>query len=421
MAATAAHLIDDVLPAAVPLRQWVLTVPFAWRKRLGYDGALLSALTRLFVKTVLGFYRERGGGAPGQSGAVVAVQRTSSDLKLNPHVHAVFFDGVFRDGDELTFHARGHLSTRDVAAVLEQTRDRMAKYLRRRGLLDEQDAEEGDTSEHAGLTRLAASAVSGMTPPAGPEWRRGALPLTHRPMVFERPLCVALDGFPPSGITKRVTLHAATRAGGLDDAGREALLKYILRPAVAQESPVGDHEARRVTRGPDGLVSPVGDHEARRIALKKAFSDGTVAVDLDPLSLLSRLCAAVPPPRFHTVRYAGVLASASKLRSRLAPKGAAEPTVARCAEDLADVPRRSPYRPWAELLKRTFGLDVLACPRCQGRMRLLAMVTDAKSVTRYLRALGEPTEAPATAPARGPPYWQSRILRRAATGDEAAE
>jgi hypothetical protein len=397
-------------------------------------------LTRLFVKTVLGFYRERGGGAPGQSGAVVAVQRTSSDLKLNPHVHAVFFDGVFRDGDELTFHARGHLSTRDVAAVLEQTRDRMAKYLRRRGLLDEQDAEEGDTSEHAGLTRLAASAVSGMTPPAGPEWRRGALPLTHRPMVFERPLCVALDGFPPSGITKRVTLHAATRAGGLDDAGREALLKYILRPAVAQESPVGDHEARRVTRGPDGLVSPVGDHEARRIALKKAFSDGTVAVDLDPLSLLSRLCAAVPPPRFHTVRYAGVLASASPpsgitkrvklrsrlvrsrlVRSRLAPKGAAEPTVARCAEDLADVPRRSPYRPWAELLKRTFGLDVLACPRCQGRMRLLAMVTDAKSVTRYLRALGEPTEAPATAPARGPPYWKSRILRRAATGDEAAE
>jgi hypothetical protein len=49
----------------------------------------------------------------------------------------------------------------------------------------------------------------------------------------------------------------------------------------------------RVTRGPDGLV---------RIGLKKAFSDGTVAVDLDPLSLLSRLCASVPPPRFHTVR-----------------------------------------------------------------------------------------------------------------------
>jgi hypothetical protein len=74
-----------------------LTVPFAWRKRLGYDGALLSALTRLFVKTVLDFYRERSGAGPrGQSGAVVAVQSTSSDLKLNPHVHAVFLDGVYR-------------------------------------------------------------------------------------------------------------------------------------------------------------------------------------------------------------------------------------------------------------------------------------------------------------------------------------
>ncbi|MBK8219235.1 MAG: transposase [Myxococcales bacterium] len=142
--------------------------------------------------------------------------------------------------------------------MLERTRDRMVKWLRRRGLLveDSDSEDEGD-----GRAVLAASAVSGTTPPAGPEWRRGALLFECRPMVFERPLCVALDGF---------TLHAATRAGGHDEAGREALLKYVLRPAVAQE---------RVTRGPDGLV---------RITLKKPFSDGTVAVDMDPLSLLSR-------------------------------------------------------------------------------------------------------------------------------------
>ena len=69
-----------------------------------------------------------------------------------------------------------------VEVVLERTRDRMTKYLRRRGLLDDEDddAEEGGASERAGLTRLAASAVSGLMPPAGPEWRRGALPITHR-------------------------------------------------------------------------------------------------------------------------------------------------------------------------------------------------------------------------------------------------
>jgi len=40
----------------------------------------------------------------------------------------------------------------------------------------------------------------------------------------------------------------------------------------------------------------------------------------DPLSLLCRLASSVPPPRRHTVRYAGVFAPASKLRPRLVPK-----------------------------------------------------------------------------------------------------
>ena len=48
--------MDDVMPRAAPLRQWVLTMPFAWRKRLAYDGALWSALTRVFTKVVSRFY-----------------------------------------------------------------------------------------------------------------------------------------------------------------------------------------------------------------------------------------------------------------------------------------------------------------------------------------------------------------------------
>ncbi len=56
-------------------------------------------------------------------------------------------------------------------------------------------------------------------------------------MTFERPLSVALDGS---------TRHAATRAGGLDVTGREAIFKYILRP----------DRPRGITQGPDGLVRP---------------------------------------------------------------------------------------------------------------------------------------------------------------------
>ena len=102
-----------------------------------------------------------------------------------------------------------------------------------------------------------------------------------------------------------------------------------------------------------------------RIALKKPFSDGTVAVDLDPLSLLCRLVALVPAPRFHTVRYSGVLAAASKWRPFIVPKPAPTETTARASnsdqQSCAPPPEcvdSSRCRPWAELLKRTFGIDV---------------------------------------------------------------
>jgi hypothetical protein len=64
-----------------------------------------------------------------------------------------------------------------------------------------------------------------------------------------------------------------------------------------------DVVGREAERQPDGLI---------RITLKRAESDGTLAVDMDPLSLLCRLAMSVPPPRFHTVKYSGVLASASR-------------------------------------------------------------------------------------------------------------
>jgi hypothetical protein len=52
-------------------------------------------------------------------------------------------------------------------------------------------------------------------------------------------------------------------------------------------------------------------------------------------------------------------------------------------------------------------------------MKLVAMVTDAKCVTRYLADIGELAEVPGRSPSRGPPYWKSVVLRRKALGDAA--
>jgi Transposase zinc-binding domain len=61
MSATAANLMERVLPQ-VGLRQWVLTFPFPWRRRLSQDGALLGKLTRIFASAVQQFYAARGPG-----------------------------------------------------------------------------------------------------------------------------------------------------------------------------------------------------------------------------------------------------------------------------------------------------------------------------------------------------------------------
>jgi len=63
--------------------------------------------------------------------------------------------------------------------------------------------------------------------------------------------------------------------------------------------------------GHNGCVDFAPSSRTDSITLKRAYADGTVAVVMAPLSLLCRLAMSVPPPRYHTVKYAGVLASAS--------------------------------------------------------------------------------------------------------------
>ncbi len=144
MAATAANLVEHVIPRGAPLRQWVLTLPFELRARLAYDGELLGAVCRTFVDSVLAWYRRKlraRGLWDGKSGAVTAVQRVSSDFRLNPHFHSLALDGVFAEeqGGELVFHALPCLTNGDVAEVLQVARTRIVALLRRKGVLADDD------------------------------------------------------------------------------------------------------------------------------------------------------------------------------------------------------------------------------------------------------------------------------------------
>ena len=411
MAQTSLNLLDHVLPENVPLRQFVLTLPYALRARLAYDGPLLGAVVRLFVDTVLAWYRRRmelAGAPDGRAGAIVVVQRTSSDLRCNPHAHAIFLDGVFvadPDGGAPVFHPLPHISNTAVADILQISRTRILKFLVRRGVVDITDDVVTVTEDLAdrdpALAALASASVSGL-PPAGPARRKPMLVgLPGRggraEPTIKSALCVDHAGF---------GLHAATTARGDDTRGRLALLKYVLRPPVANE---------RIEMTPDGNV---------RLILKKAFRDGTAVIEMPPLALLSRLAASVPPPRKHVVGYFGVLSSASRLRPLVVPPPPPVPVPDATAATPPHTPppvepdgrkptHRCRYRPVLELMARTWGDDLVACEHCGGRMRLAALVKNQESINRFLRGIGESTDFPPLAPARGPPYFTTPGSRAA--------
>ena len=57
----------------------------------------------------------------------------------------------------------------------------------------------------------------------------------------------------------------------------------------------------------------------------------------------------------------------------------------------------------ADLMRRAFEVDVLACLRCGGRLRLIALIEASAVARRILRHLGLPADVPRPALARAPP------------------
>jgi hypothetical protein len=108
MANTAAAIVDRVLPN-VPLRQYVLTLPYELRRLAAFKADVLTAVGRIFVEAIFASYRARAkrhGIADGQGGAVTFVQRFGSSVNLHVHFHVAVLDGVFcRDPDAgVLFH-----------------------------------------------------------------------------------------------------------------------------------------------------------------------------------------------------------------------------------------------------------------------------------------------------------------------------
>jgi hypothetical protein len=316
------------------------------------------------------------------------------------------------------------LTAADVADVLATIVPRVRRLLERRGL---GDADEGasvtdewaeDAPVLAGMAGASVQGTFALGPRAGRRPRPcGAVPVEDQ---FRE------DRVPGPGRChacgeRRRTAHQE----GFDlDAGvwvpadqrhrLERLCRYALRPAVAQD---------RLHLTAEGQVV---------LRLRHPWSDGTTHLLFDPLELLERLAVLIPRPRINLILYHGVLGPRAAWRSLVvgpgntANRGEASTADAPTAEERADPsevsttepapdppsgrerrPPREEARRWADLMRRTFGLDVLACQRCGGRFRLIALIEEASVIERILRHLHLPTEVPAPRPGRAPPLLET--------------
>jgi hypothetical protein len=137
MTESAALLVDEVLPA-VPMRQWVLSVPFALRFLFARNSAAMSEALSIVYRAISGFLLRKAGltRREGQCGAVTLIQRFGSALNLNVHFHMLIPDGVYlTDAQRPALRRVAAPTPEELQALVQQISERIGRRLERQGML----------------------------------------------------------------------------------------------------------------------------------------------------------------------------------------------------------------------------------------------------------------------------------------------
>lgn len=463
MCDAAANITDRIFPNA-PIRQWVLSLPFELRGVAATKPDVLTALGRIFAEEVARATKRLAGVAGAETGAVSFPQRFGGSLNLHVHFHLLAVDAVFEkqgesEGVRIRVHEAPPPANTDVAEVVRRVHERALVWLRKHRYLDERPAEErgNDAPESTPIDAFAALALAGGTfvgQPYAPK-KRADEDLDRR----ERPFSATLNGF---------DVHCAVRLAADDDEGRERLVRYCARPPFALERIEEMKDGRicylmktprrgsthRVMSAVEfmarlailipppyfplvryhgvfaarsswrALVTPKPPANARPRKAKKCKESSESAL---PAPAPPALPPPRPPAASRETPGSGTPTStpSTPASSALAPEASATSLTVAVALPSAWVdPTALTVKHWARLLdgelfatssrvewsvllRRTHGFDSLRCPRCAGRMRVMATITEPGAVTKILALLGLPTEPLPRARARDPTGQES--------------
>jgi len=141
--------------------------------------------------------------------------------------------------------------------------------------------------------------------------------------------------------------------------------------------------------------------------MRHKWRDGTTDIVMEPSELMAKLAALIPPPRQRQVCFHGILGPGAGWRDHVVPGGGRAGQIVSGGGPTAHgnqkpkvVGAQGP-RPWAQLMKRVFALDVLQCPKCGGRMRVLSGADSQAEAYAILKSLGINDRAPPEQSASG--------------------
>ncbi len=422
-----------------------------------WDARLTSEVLRAFLRALFADQRRRArhhhGIRGGHSASVTFIQRFGSALNLAPHFHSLVLDGVYAGPahDPGPFLPLPPPETEDVARVMAGTARRVMRLLEKRGLEGSDDPLAGDDPLLAVLMAASVHSRIATGPEAGQPWRRlgdqvelidpdeDAAPSIEAPP----PRCVRQGG---------MSLHADVAVPARDRRRLERLCRYVARPPLAMERleamPDGRLAYRLKTRWRDGtthigmerrellerlapLIPPPRAHQVRYHGLLAPCASGRDRVVprmlavADPLNLSMATQEGKPGAGFDrdTAGPDGQGPGAVTGLDAVSPQPTSESGACKHSIDFqpaqqdqavgrsetgaptesAPAPRRSRRHPWAELLQHVFEIDVLCCPNCGGKMRILAAITDPNVARNILECLSLPARAPPHAPAARQP------------------
>ena len=354
----------------VPVRQYVLSLPFEVRYWFACSGKLMGECYRIFAHEVERQLCKKSTAVKARSGTVAVLQRFSSDLSLNPHIHLLAPDGVFisKTTGREKFEAVSAISDEQVQLLTERVSAKIIRLLVRRKYIVEEEvsaeAQQEKIFEDAPWVteNIKASTVYRIAhgPRAGQQVRKLGIVRDSESKNADHsdrgPRCSEARGF---------SLHCNSVAK--DKAALQKLASYIARPAISTE---------RLT------LQDSGDLIYR---LKKMWRNGVEAVALSPYEFLERLVALIPPFYSHTTRYSGVYGPAARNRNQVTLERIVGPNKKTSNPHARGKNARIA---WAQLLKKVFRFDLTVCLRCGGPTRLIGTVFSKSGISKILDHLG---------------------------------